>query len=427
MLTSRERVLTVLNHQVPDRIPVGLCNCSGIGIHATSIYRLRQAFELDPPGTPVKVMEPFVMIGEIKPDLMDALGCDVVAIPGPTNAFGFPNEGWKPWTFHDGTPLLVPEGFNTEPEPDGSTLMYPEGDRTALPSGVMPKGGWYFDAIIRQPPIIEDHLKVEDNLEEYGPIPDRVIDHYAQEAGRLYAETDKALLIRFSDTAIGDVGLVPGMRLKAPKGIRDIVEWYASHAMRRDFIYQIFERQSEIALQNMARVAHAVGDQVAVVHLTGTDFGGQNGLLLSPQLYRDLYKPFHKQFTDWVHTNTKWKTFIHSCGSVWELIPDFIEAGFDILNPLQCSAANMEPEDLKREFGEDLVFWGGGVDVQKTLPFGTADEVKAQVREHMRIFGWDGGFIFAAVHNIQALVPTENLLGMFEIVKTAGEYPFSPD
>ena len=423
MMTSRERVLKVLNHQEPDRVPIGLCNCSGIGIHVCSIYRLRQAFGLDAPGTPVKVIEPFVMIGEVKPDLMEALGCDVAAVTAPTNAFGFPNKGWKPWTFHDGTPLLVPEGFNTEPEPDGSILMYPQGDRSASPSGLMPKGGWYFDAIIRQPPINDDLLRVEDNLEDVGPISDEGVAHFASEAERLYSKTDKAVLIRFGDTAFGDVGRVPAMWLKEPKGIRDIEEWYMSHAFRRDFIYKIFERQCEIALNNMKRVAEAVGNMAHVVHLTGTDFGGQNGLLFSPDVYRDLYKPFHKILTDWVHANTQWKTFIHSCGSVKELIPDFIEAGFDILNPLQCSAANMDPKDLKQEFGDNLVFWGGGVDTQKTLPFGTPDEVREQVRDYMHIFGKGGGFIFAAVHNIQAMIPTENLLAMFETLQEKGRYP----
>jgi uroporphyrinogen-III decarboxylase len=172
-------------------------------------------------------------------------------------------------------------------------------------------------------------------------------------------------------------------------------------------------------------VAEAVGDRVAVVHLTGTDFAGQQGPLFDPQIYRDLYKPFHKQLIDWVHANTGWKAFIHSCGSVRALIPDFIEAGFDILNPLQCSAADMDPATLKSEFGDQLVFWGGGVDVQQTLPFGTPAAVGEQVQEQVQIFGRGGGYIFAAVHNIQALVPTENLMAMFAAVRTAGRYPMS--
>jgi hypothetical protein len=425
MLTSRERVRLALNRQEPDRVPVGICECSGIGIHACTIYRLRQALALDPPGTPVKVLEPYVMIGEIKPDLAQALGSDVVMVTSLRNGFGFKNEGWKPWTFHDGTPLLVPDGFNTDPEADGSILMYPQGDRTAAPSGVMPKGGWYFDAIIRQPPIQDDLLRVEDNLEEFGPISDEQLRRFVSETDRLYSQTDKAVLIRFGDTAFGDIGRVPGIALKNPKGIRDVAEWYVSHATRRDHILGIFERQCEIALGNMRKVHEIVADRAMIVHLTGTDFGAQDGPFFSPQIYRDLYKPFHRRLTDWVHSHTTWKTFIHSCGSVRELIPDFIEAGFDILNPVQCSAARMDPAELKAEFGDRLVFWGGGVDVQRTLPFGTPDAVRAQVRDRLRTLGAGGGFVFAAVHNIQALVPEENLLAMFETVREHGRYPLA--
>jgi uroporphyrinogen-III decarboxylase len=423
MMTPRERVTAALNHQEPDRIPVGICNCSGIGIHACTVYRLRQAFALDPPGTPVKVIEPFVMIGEIAPDLATALGADVVAVTANRNAFGLKNEGWRPWTFHDGTPLLVPEGFNTDPEPDGSMLMYPQGDCSARPSGIMPKGGWYFDVLTRQRPIDDDALRVEDNLEEFGPISGEQLAHFARETERLHSQTDKAILIRVGDTAFGDIGRVPAPWLKDPRGIRDTAEWYMSHVTRRDYIYKIFERQCEIALQNLQRVFEAVGNRATVVHLTGTDFGGQDGPLFSPKLYRELYKPFHRQVTDWVHTRTMWRTFIHSCGSVRELIPDFIEAEFDILNPVQCSAAGMDPVALKAEFGDRIVFWGGGVNVQRTLPFGTPSEVRQEVRENLRVFGRGGGFIFAPVHNIQALVPVENLLALFETVRAEGRYP----
>ncbi|OGB93452.1 MAG: methyltransferase [candidate division NC10 bacterium RBG_16_65_8] len=422
-MTPRERVIAALNHREPDRIPVGICNCSGIGIHACTVYLLRQAFALDPPGTPVKVLEPFVMIGEIAPDLATALGADVVAVTANRNSFGLRNEGWRPWTFHDGTPLLVPEGFNTDPEPDGSTLMYPQGDRSVRPSGIMPKGGWYFDVLSRQLPIDDDALRVEDNLEEFGPISDEHLAHFARETERLYSHTDKAILIRIGDTAFGDIGRVPAPSLKDPKGIRDAEEWYMSHVTRRDYIYKVFERQCGIATQNLQRVFEAVGNRATVVHLTGTDFGGQEGPLFSPRVYRDLYKPFHKQVTDWVHTHTTWKTFIHSCGSVRELIPEFIEAGFDILNPVQCSAAGMDPVALKANFGDRIAFWGGGVNVQRTLPFGTPSEVRHEVRENLRVFGRGGGFVFAPVHNIQALVPEENLLALFETVRAEGRYP----
>jgi hypothetical protein len=168
-MNSRERVSLALNHEEPDRTPLDLGGSVITGMHVSIVYRLRQALGLDAPGTPVKVVEPYQMLGEIRPDLVEALGVDVVQLGGTRTMFGFRNEGWRPWATFDGTPVLVPEGFNTDPEPDGDILMYPEGDRSAPPSGRMPRGGWYFDTIVRQLPIDDETLNVEDNLEEFGP------------------------------------------------------------------------------------------------------------------------------------------------------------------------------------------------------------------------------------------------------------------
>jgi hypothetical protein len=337
-----------------------------------------------------------------------------VQLASPRTMFGFPNEGWKPWTLFDGTPVLVPDGFNTLPEPDGDILMYPEGDRTVPPSGHMPAGGYYFDSLVRQPPIDEDRLEPQDNLEEFTPISEADLAYFEQETDRLYTQTDKAILANFGGTAFGDIALVPAPWLKHPRGIRDIAEWYMSTVSRRDYVYQVFERQCEIALQNLARIAARVGDRVSVVFLTGTDFGAQSGSFISPKTYRDLYLPFQKQLNDWVHRNTTWKTFIHSCGSVINLIPDFVAAGFDILNPVQTSAAGMDPHTLKARFGDQLTFWGGGVDTQQVLPFGTPDQIRQQVRERIQLFGAGGGFVFNTIHNVQARIPAENLLALYQ-------------
>ncbi len=423
MLTSRERVALALDHKEPDRVPLDLGGSAVTGMHVSSVYKLRQALRLDPPGTPVKVIEPYQMLGEIKPDLMDALGVDVVPLESLKTLFGFKKEGWKPWTLFDGTPVLVPEGFNTEPEPNGDILMYPEGDKSAPPSGRMPKGGFYFDTIIRQPPIDEENLNPEDNLEEFGPISDEDLAYFQREAERLYTETDKAIFANFGGTGFGDIALVPAPWLKYPKGIRDVEEWYISTVTRRDYVYRVFERQCEIALANLEKLYQVVGDRVSVLFVTGTDFGMQTGPFISRETYRELYMPFHKQVNDWVHQHTPWKTFIHTCGSVMALIPDFIEAGFDILNPVQTSAAEMDPRELKARFGDRIVFWGGGVDTQRTLPFGTPEEVREQVRERIRIFGRGGGFVFNTIHNVQARVPVENLLALYEAVREYGRYP----
>ena len=221
-MTSRERVGRALAHQEPDRIPLDLGGSATTGMQVSSVYLLRQALGLDPPGAPVKVVEPYQMLGEIKPDLQGALGVDVVQLPGPRTMFGFPNQGWKEWRLFDGTPVLVPEAFNTEVEPDGSLLMYPEGDKSVPPSARMPKDGFYFDSLKRQEPIDESKLNPEDNLEEFGPVSDADLAHFAREAKRLYEETDKAILGNFGGTAFGDIALVPAPWLKHPKGIRDV-------------------------------------------------------------------------------------------------------------------------------------------------------------------------------------------------------------
>jgi hypothetical protein len=422
MLSSRERVALALDHQEPDRVPLDLGGSGVTGMHVSSVYLLRQALEIDEPGTPVKVVEPYQMLGEIGPDLIEALGVDVVPLGGRQTLFGFKNEGWKPWTLFDGTPVLVPQAFNTEPEPNGDILMYPEGDRSVPPSGRMPHGGYYFDTIIRQDPIDESRLDPKDNLEEFGPLSAEDLAYFESEARRLHA-TDRAILANFGGTAFGDIALVPAPWLKHPKGIRDVEEWYISTVTRRDYVYRVFEKQCEIALANLEKVFAAVGNRVSVLFVTGTDFGMQTGPFISPQAYRDLYQPFHKLLNDWVHRHTTWKTFIHSCGSVVDLLPDFVEAGFDVLNPVQCSATGMDPRELKKRFGDRVTFWGGGVDTQRTLPFGKPAEVRAEVKERIAIFAPGGGFVFNPIHNVQARIPVENLLALYETVRDKGGYP----
>lgn len=422
MLSSRERVALALNHKEADRVPVDLGGSVVTGMHVSVVYKLRQALGLDKPGTPVKVIEPYQMLGETKLDLLNALGCDAVSLGSTKTLFGFRNEGWKPWALTDGTPVLVPAGFNTEPEPNGDLYQYAEGDKSYPPAGRMPKGGLYFDSTVRQGPIDDAKLNVEDNLEEFGPISDEDLAHCQREAERLYHETDKAILANFGGTGIGDIALVPGPMLKHPKGIRAVDEWYMSTLTRRDYVYKIFERQCEIGLANLEKIYKVVGNRVSAALVSGTDFGQQTGSFISPRTYRDLYKPFHKQVNDWVHKHTSWKTFDHSCGSVRILLDDFIEAGFDILNPVQCSAEGMNPVELKQVYGDRLVFWGGGVDTQRTLPFGTPDEVRREVRERIKILGPGGGFVFNTIHNVQSGTPVANVLAMYETLKEAGRY-----
>ena len=424
MVTSRARVEYALQHREPDKVPLDLGGSAVTGMHVDSVYRMRQALQLDPPGMPVKVVEPLQLLGEIAPDFADALGVDVVTLGTPTTMLGFRNEGWKPWTTFGGTPVLVPEGFNTNPEPNGDILAYPAGDKTVPPCARMPKGGFYFDAITLQEPVDEDRLNVEDNLEEFTPITDADLDYLRQEVDRL-STTGKAILANFGGTAFGDIALVPGMNLKHPKGIRGVEEWYVSTSARKDYVYEIFERQCEIGLRNLEKIHQVVGDRVTAVFVTGTDFGAQNSPFISPKAYRSLFMPFHIKVNEWIHSHTQWKCFIHSCGSIWRLLDDIVDAGFDCLNPVQTSAADMDPVALKARYGDRVTFWGGGIDTQKVLPFGTPDEVREMVKDRLRIFGTGGGFVFNTIHNVQAGIATENLLALYEAINEYRTYPLT--
>ena len=179
----------------------------------------------------------------------------------------------------------------------------------------------------------------------------------------------------------------------------------------------MFDRQCDIAIANLERIFAAVGNLPQVVWVSGSDFGAQNGPIVSPRAFRALYLPRMKRINDWIHEHTTWKTFIHSCGSILPLIPLMIEAGWDVLNPVQTSAANMNAAELKAKFGDRITFWGGGVDTQHTLPSATPDEIRREVKGVLDTFAPGGGFVFNTIHNVQHGVPVENLIALYETVK----------
>ncbi len=416
-MNSRERIIKALKHEQPDKLPVDFGGGLTTGIHASTVYKLRQYYGLDKPGTPIKLFEPFMGLGEIKDDLAEILCSDVKKIDGPDAIFfGFPNDNWKEWEMYDGTPVLVPGLFNTEKNPDGSLYQYPQGDKSASPSMLMPKDGLYFDAIIRQKPIDYDKLDPVDNMEEFSVISDEEVAHLKKQADYLYKTTEFAIYGNTFFSSFGDIAGIPGTSLKDPKGIRDVAEWYMITHTNKDFVKKIFDHQCETSIESFKKVYNAIGNKINLVFVMGTDMGTQNGQFVSVETYRDLFKPFIKKINDWIHSNTQWKTFVHSCGAVKPLIPEFIDAGFDILNPVQVSAAEMDPGILKKEFGKYITFWGGAVDVQKVLPFGTPDDVKKQARQNIEIFFKDGGYVFANIHNLQARIPIENIVAMIDVV-----------
>ena len=412
-MTRKERVITALNHQQPDQVPIDFGSTFITGIHCSVVAALRDHYGLEK--RLVKVCEPFQMLGEVEDDLMDAMGVDVVSIFPRYTIFGFPNENWKSWRCPWGQEVLVSDHFRTIEKSDG-VYIYPKGDTSAPPSGHMPTTGYFFDSIIRQEPFDEDNLDPSDNLEEFKLMSEDDLAYWRSEADRLRG-TDRAVVTHLNGTGLGDIALVPAPFLTHPKGIRDVAEWYMATASNQEYVDEVFRRQSDIALQNLALLADVAGDVLDVVVVCGTDFGTQESTFCSTRTYDHLWMPHYRKMNDWIHANTKWKTFKHSCGAVEEFIPHFVESGFDILNPVQCSARGMSEDILKSRHGDRITFWGGGVNTQKTLPFGTPAEVRAEVLHRCEVFSPGGGFVFNSIHNIQALTPVENVIAMVEALK----------
>lgn len=413
-IASRQRVRTALAHRSPDRIPVDFGSSFITGIHCSVVEPLRQHYGLE--RRPVKVVEPYQMLGLVEDDLKDAMGIDVTSIFPRKTIFGFTNEGWKEFRTPWGQTVLVPELFRYRREPDGDVFIYPAGDTTVPPSGHMPASSYFFDSIIRQQPYDEERLSVEDNLEEFGLMTEEDTAYWRREAAAL-AGTSRAVVTHLGGTGLGDIALVPAPFLRQPKGIRGVEDWYMILVSRPDYVRDIFDRQSAIAIRNLETLHGLVGDLLDVVVVCGTDFGTQSSQFCSVQTFRELWLPYYRRMNDWIHRHTSWKTFKHSCGAVDPLIPHFIEAGFDILNPVQCSADGMDPEHLKKSYGDRLTFWGGAINTQKTLPFGTPAEVREEALRRCEVFAPGGGFVFNSIHNIQARTPVANVVSLLDAVR----------
>ncbi|MBP7730139.1 MAG: methyltransferase [Bacteroidales bacterium] len=414
-MTSKERFDLTVNHREPDRVVVDFGATSVTGLHVLAIENLRKYYGLD--YKPVRVVDPLQMLGEVDTELIEIIGIDTIAARGRKNSFGITNNGpFKEYLTPWGQTVLMPEGFHTTTDEKGDVLAYPEGDLSASPSARMPRNGYFFDAIIRQKPFKEEELNPNDNLEEYGLVGNDDMEYWRKTTLEARA-TGKAVVASLGGTALGDIAHIPGIKLKNPRGIRDITEWYMSIVMRPDYIKAIFDRQSEIAVENLSRLFPVIGDNIDVVYICGTDFGTQDSTFCAPEQFDELWLPYYKRINGWIHEHTGWKTFKHSCGAIEPFMSRFIEAGFDIINPIQINARGMDPVHLKKTYGKDLVFWGGGVDTQKTLPYATSEKVREEVLRLCDIFSKDGGFVFSTVHNVQANVPVENLVAVIDAIK----------
>lgn len=416
-MTSRERIIKTLNHEQPDRVPIDFGGSTVTGIAAGALDRLRKAIGLE--YRPVKVIEPFQVLGKVEEDVLEALGVDVAGIwPPEAMFFGYNQDSWKKWKLMDGTEVHIGSGFEWTKDEQGNVYTYPQGDLTAKPCAKMPCGGCFFDSIPNHEPIDEDNLNaVEDFKEQFPLYTDDQLKYFEKVTNDLYCNTDYALSFNFWATSLGDAGFLPGGSLKNPKGIREISEFLMAFKLYPEYINELFEYQTEMGLKNLKLLKESIGNKIQTIYISGCDMGTQRGMIFSPDIYREFYKSHHTKINKWIHDNTTWKVSFHSCGSIVKVLDDFVEAGVDVINPVQTSAEGMDPKFLKKKYGDKLVFWGGGVDTQSILPFGTPEDVRKDVLERLEIFAPGGGFVFNTIHNIQHDVPAENILAMFSAVK----------
>ncbi len=246
-MTSKEKVLCSLNHENAGTIPVDFDATNVSGMHCSCIAALRDYYGLEK--RPVKVREPYQMLGLIEDDLKECIGIDTVGVDSRFNLLGVDCENWKEWRTPQGQDVLIPEKLNLY-ETETDVYAYPKGNVNVSPSAKMPQSSYFFDAIIRQPEFDEDDLSPDDNLEEFTLYTDDDVEYYRKKVTEAY-KSGKAVVASFGGTALGDIACVPGTFLENPKGIRDIEEWYISTVTRTDYLHRIFEKQTETALENL--------------------------------------------------------------------------------------------------------------------------------------------------------------------------------
>lgn len=410
-MNSRERVLAAIAHKQPDQVPVDLGSTPSSGISAIAYSNLLKA--IGRTDLPVQIYDVVQQLAQPDMSIIDRFGIDVLDIG---RAFNTEEKDWHETILANGDKAFYPIHFNPVKQADGSYRCYDEDGKRLL--ALMPQGATFFDQSYF--PYINGFPENYDTLdEEMGRVLwSRYVhspwDHtqdpdfwktLREKTLQLRASTDKALMI------------VCGCNLfEWGTFLRRMDNFLMDLLCEPDQVARMLDQLLERHLATLAKVCDSVGDIVDIIRF-GDDLGMTSGPFMDVDTYRSLFKPRHKQLCDYVKTHSQMHTFIHSCGSISSLMPDLIEAGIEIFNPVQTNARQMEPEFLKKEFGQDCTFWGGGVETVGTLNNGTPEQVREQVLERLEIMSAGGGFVFNTVHNILPDVPPQNILAMFDAVK----------
>ena len=411
-MTPRERVCKAVNHQVPDRVPIDLGGMKASGIAVSAYDRVRRKLGFS---RPTKVLDPRFMIATVEEEMLRRLHVDVVPLDLSIILSAIcSDDQWTARRLFDGTEPLFPPNTKIAEDAEGNwILLNADGSHSSFR---MPRNGYYFDdmSFNRGGPIDPAKFRPVDS------IPDQHLQILERYARRLYEETDYAILGWGFGICFLGLSLITDRASNVTQGLPD--EWMMMLMTEKETCHEMMNRSVDATIKCLSLVHQAVGDRCFAWGIAADDSGTQRGEFLRPQLWAEMLKPHYKKLCDWIHAHTSWKVFLHSCGSIYHLLPHFVEAGIDILNPVQTSAANMDPGRLKAEFGDRLVFWGGGCDTQRVLGRATPEEVRQHVRERLEVFAPGGGYVFNQVHNIQANVPAENIIAMFDAAYEFGAY-----
>ncbi len=382
-MTPRARVVQALNHQEPDRIPIDLGATIVSSIVKKTYIELKQHLGL--PLEEIKMLDYVQQLPYVDEALLQRFGVDfrMVQLPAATTA-----------------------SVNIFEEGDYYAFIDRWGSKLHMPKS----GGLYFDWV--DFPIKEPTMAALDNYQWPRPDPVEVNARLGEQAQYLYENTDYALV---GSAVIG------GGIFEQPARVMGLQNFFMALLAEPQFADRLMEQITDIYIESCNNYLDHVGKYIQVFTFWD-DLAGQNGWLIKPDLYRKMIKPKQKRLVEAIKQKTNARLFYHSCGATRGLIPDLIEIGFDILNPVQVSAKGMDTQELKAEFGRDITFWGGGVDTQHVLPFGKPQEVVDEVKRRIDDLAPGGGFVFAAVHNIQALVPPENIVAMFDTALAYGKY-----
>jgi len=417
-MTSRERILAAIDHKQPDKVPVDLGATPSSGISAIAYGNLKKHLGLDEGHT--RIYDVIQQLAQPEEMILNRFGVDVIDIG---RMFNKSDNDWYDITMLNGEAAQYPQWFRPTLDQDGSWNVY---TKDGTPVAKMPQGAAFFDQTCF--PYVDGY---PDNFKALPDSMAKVLwsalahspwdnahkpdfwDQLRQRTLLLRQQTDRALLIGCGCNLF-EWGTF----------LRRIDNFLMDLVTDQIKVHALMDALMEIHLNTLNKVCQAVGDIVDVVKF-GDDLGMDSGPFMSPEIYRKLFKPRHKILCDYVKQHSRMRTYLHSCGSIYKLIPDLIESGFEVFNPVQTNCADMEPERLKREFGQDITFWGGGVDTRQVLNRATPKEVKDQVKRRLEIFSPGGGFVFNTVHNILPDVPAENVIAMFEAVDEFNSCHFS--